>query len=120
MLCFGAGEGGASVLFAESHSGAGFGICFLYMLLMISDMHFLSTYASRLFFAHSVLILILFITVSALHIQYIFRTDPLSSGAAFHARRYRYTLCGSARLGHLPAILRRSFVRSLHFGTAFY
>ena len=25
----------------------------------------------------------------ALHTQYIFRTDPLSSGAAFHARRYR-------------------------------
>ena len=26
----------------------------------------------------------------ALHTQYIFRTDPLSSGAAFHARRYRH------------------------------
>ena len=84
MLCYGAGEGGAYVLFTESHSGAGFGICFLYVSFM-SLICILTSYVSYAFSAHSVLILTLFITVSALHIQYIFRTDPLSSGAAFRA-----------------------------------
>ena len=52
----------------------------------------------------------------ALHAQYIFRTDPLSSGGCVHARRYRRSFWRSASLDHPSAILDCSFVPELACG----